>query len=145
YVTHVENMFQLAGYEQANAKAAAKTVFDLEKKLAENSLDNVTLRDPKQTDHKTSFTDLKKMTPAFDWEAYFALTGLPRVDLNVSEPKFMAEVDRQFRETPLADWKTYLKWQFLHGQADVLSDPFVNENFAFYSQYLSGAKELKPR
>src|SRR5439155_8598941 len=98
-----------------------------------------------QTDHKTSFADLKKMTPSFDWEAYFSAAGIPHVDLNVAEPKFMAEVDRQFRDTPIADWKTYLKWQLLHGQADVLSDAFVNENFAFYGQYLSGAKELKSR
>src|SRR6266700_3862442 len=145
YLVHVENMFKLASYEDANAKSAAKTVFDLEKKLAENSLDNVALRDPQQTDHKTSFADLKKMTPSFDWEAYFSAAGIPHVDLNVAEPKFMAEVDRQFRDTPIADWKTYLKWQLLHGQADVLSDPFVKENFAFYGQYLSGAKELKPR
>jgi putative endopeptidase len=145
YVVHVENMFKLAGYDESNAKAAAQTVFNLEKKLAENSLDNVTLRDPHQTDHKTSVADLKKMTPAFDWESYFKTTGLPRADLNVTEPKFMAEVDRQLRETAIADWRTYLKWQFLHGQADVLSDPFVKENFAFYGQYLSGAKELKPR
>src|SRR5947207_8539509 len=145
YLVHVENMFKLAGYEDANAKAAAKTVFELEKKLAENSLDNVALRDPQQTDHKTSFSDLKKMTSSFDWEAYFSAAGIPHVDLNVAEPKFMAEVDRQFRDTPIADWKTYLKWQLLHGQADVLSDPFGKENFAFYGQYLSGAKELKPR
>ena len=145
YLVHVENMFKLAGYDEANAKAAAQTVFDLEKKLAENSLDNVSLRDPHQTDHKTSFADLKKMTPAFDWEAYFKATGLPRVDLNVTEPKFMAEIDRQLRETAIADWRTYLKWQLLHGQADVLSDPFVKENFAFYGAYLSGNKELKPR
>jgi endothelin-converting enzyme/putative endopeptidase len=38
-----------------------------------------------------------------------------------------------------------LKWQLLHGQADYLSKPFVEENFAFYGAYLSGAKELKPR
>lgn len=145
YLVHVENMFKLAGYEQANAKAAAQTVLNFEKNLAEKSLDNVALRDPQQTDHKTSFADLKKMSSAFDWDRYFETAGMPRADLNVSEPKFMAEVDRQFRETSLPDWKTYLKWQFLHGQADVLSDPFVTENFAFYGQYLSGAKELKPR
>ena len=145
YLVHVENMFKLAGYEDANAKSAAKTVFELEKKVAENSLDNVALRDPQQTDHKTSFSDLKKMTPSFDWEAYFSAAGIPRADLNVAEPKFMVEVDRQFRDTPITDWKAYLKWQLLHGQADVLSDAFVNENFAFYGQYLSGAKELKSR
>jgi len=57
----------------------------------------------------------------------------------------MHEANRQFRETSLAEWKTYLKWQLLHGQANVLSESFVKENFAFYGQYLSGAKELKPR
>jgi endothelin-converting enzyme/putative endopeptidase len=138
-------MFKLVGYDEAKAKAAADTVFQVEKKLAEASLDNVALRDPTATDHKTSYADLKKLAPAVDWDGYFAAAKLSRADLNVAEPKFMQEVDRQIRETPLADWKTYLKWQFLNSAAGTLSDPFVKENFAFYGQYLNGAKELKPR
>jgi putative endopeptidase len=145
YKVHVANMLKLAGYDDANAKTAAETVFKFEKSLAENSLDNVALRDPQNTDHKTAFADLKKMAPGVNWDSYFAKTGIPQVDLNVDQPKFMHEVDRQFRETSLGDWKIYLKWQLLHGQADVLSDDFVKENFAFYGEYLSGAKELKPR
>jgi putative endopeptidase len=57
----------------------------------------------------------------------------------------MKEVDRQLRETALADWKTYLSWQLLNGEADALSRPFVEENFAFQGKYLSGASEIKPR
>ena len=145
YLVHVAAMFKLAGYDDARAKSAAETVFQFEKKLAEASLDNVALRDPQATDHKTTFADLKKLAPAVDWSTYFDSAKLSRADLNVTEPKFLGEVDRQFRETSLADWKTYLKWQFLHAAADQLSDPFVNENFAFYGKYLNGAKELKPR
>ncbi|MGC2695449.1 MAG: M13 family metallopeptidase [Candidatus Angelobacter sp.] len=145
YLVHVAAMFKLIGYDDAKAKAAAGTVFQIEKKLAEASLDNVALRDPQATDHKTTFADLKKMSPSVDWDGYFNSAKISHADLNVSEPKFMQEVDRQFRETSLADWKTYLKWQFLHNSADQLSDPFVNENFAFFGQYLNGAKELKPR
>jgi endothelin-converting enzyme/putative endopeptidase len=145
YLVHVANIFQLAGYDETKAKAAAGTVFELEKKLAENSLDNVALRDPKNTDHKMTYADLKKLSPAVNWDAYFTTAKISRVDLNVSEPKFMQEVDRQFRETSLAQWKTYLKWQFLHNSTDTLSDPFVNENFSFYGKYLSGATEIKPR
>jgi endothelin-converting enzyme/putative endopeptidase len=145
YLVHVTNMFKLIGYDDARAKAAAKVVLAFEKSLAENSLDNVALRDPANTDHKTSFAELKKTAPTFDWDKYFAAAGLPETDLNVDQPKFMHEVDRQLRETSLSDWKTYLKWQLLHGQADYLSKPFVEENFAFYGAYLSGAKELKPR
>jgi putative endopeptidase len=145
YLVHVANMFKLAGYDEARAKAAANTVFDVEKKLAANSLDNVALRDPMSTDHKTSYADLKKLSPAVDWDGYFAAAKISRAELNVSEPKFMQEIDRQFRETSLADWKTYLTWQLLNGVADTLSDAFVNENFSFNGKYLSGATEIKPR
>jgi putative endopeptidase len=145
YVVHVANMFKLAGYSDAKAKAGAATVFQMEKKLAEDSLDNVALRDPANTDHKTTYADLKKLAPSVDWDGYFAAAKIPMADLNVDQPKFMKEVDRQFREVSLADWKTYLTWQLLHGAAETLSDPFVNENFAFYGKYLAGAKEIKPR
>jgi putative endopeptidase len=145
YLVHVANMFKLIGYDDATAKAAAQTVFAFEKSLAENTLDNVALRDPANTDHKMSSADLKKLSPTFDWDHYFAGAKLPESEMNVDQPKFMQEVDRQLRETSMADWKTYLKWQLVHGQADMLSKPFVDENFAFYGAYLSGAKELKPR
>ncbi|HEU4415886.1 MAG TPA: M13 family metallopeptidase [Candidatus Angelobacter sp.] len=145
YLVHVAAMFKLAGYDDAKAKTAADTAFQFEKKLAEASLDNVALRDPRATDHKTTYADLKKLAPAVDWDAYFNSAKISRADLNVTEPKFLQEADRQFRQTPIADWKTYLKWQFLHGYADQLSDAFVNENFSFFGKYLNGAKELKPR
>ena len=145
YLVHVANMFKLAGYDAAKARSAADTVFQVEKKFAGASLDNVALRDPQATDHKMAFDELKKLAPGIDWTAYFDNARIPRSDLNVTEPKFVQEVDRQARETLLADWKTYLKWQFLHDAADGLSSDFVNENFAFYGRYLSGAKELKPR
>ena len=145
YLVHVANMFKLAGSGEAAANASAKTVFALEKSLAENSLDNVELREPKNTDHKMSYASFTKLAPAVDWDGFFASAKISRADLNVTEPKFMKEVDRQFRETSLADWKTYLTWQFLNSAADALSDPFVNENFAFQGKYLSGATEIKPR
>lgn len=145
YLVHMANMFKLAGYDEGRAKKAADTVFQLEKKLAEHSLDNVALRNPRNTDHKITYAGLKKMAPAVDWDGYFQSAKISRADLNVAEPKFMQEVDRQFQETPLADWKTYLKWHLLHDAANTLSDPFVNENFAFYGKFLAGATEIKPR
>jgi endothelin-converting enzyme/putative endopeptidase len=145
YRAHVATMFKLAGYDEKSAKAAAEVVFHVEEKLAENSLDNVALRDPANTDHKMTYASFTKLSPAMDWDAYFASAKISQADLNVSEPNFMKEVDRQLHETSLADWKTYLTWQLLNGKADVLSEAFVNENFAFQGKYLSGATENKPR
>ena len=145
YRVHVANIFKLAGYSDADAKTASDTVLQFETKLAENSLDNVALRDPPATDHKTTFADLQKMTPHFDWSVYFDNAKLPRADLNVREPKFLAEFDRQLVDTPVPAWKTYLKWHVLHAAANSLSDPFVSEVFEFHGRYLGGAKEMKPR
>jgi putative endopeptidase len=145
YRVHVANMFKLAGYDEKNAKTAAETVFHAEEKLAENSLDNVALRDPANTDHKMTYAAFTKLAPAMDWDGYFASAKISRADLNVSEPNFMKEVDRQLRQTSLADWKTYLTWQLVNAKAEVLPQAFVNENFAFQGKYLSGATEIKPR
>ncbi len=62
----------------------------------------------------------------------------------MAEPKFLKEVDRQLASTPVADWKTYLKWQLLASAAPSLSEDFVQESFAFDVAYLQGAKERKP-
>jgi endothelin-converting enzyme/putative endopeptidase len=146
YTAHITSMFKLAGWDEKSSAAAAQTVMRMETKLAEASLDNVALRDPAATDHNTTFAQLQAMAPHIDWAAYFKHKQLPTdVDLNVDQPKFMQEVDRQMQQVALADWKTYLKWQLLDSVADSLSKPFVEEDFAFKGKYLSGAKEMKPR
>jgi putative endopeptidase len=146
YIEHVTAMFKLAGWDQKSSAAAAQTVMAMETKLAAASLDNVTLRDPTATDHNTTFAQLQTLAPHIDWTAYFAHKGIPTdVDMNIDQPKFMQEVDRQMQQTPLADWKIYLKWQLLNSVASSLSTPFVEEDFAFYGKYLSGTTEMKPR
>jgi putative endopeptidase len=142
---HIANMFRLAGYSEGDAGKAAGAVWAVEVPLAEASLGNVALRDPQNIDHKTSFAELQKLTPRFDWNVYFEAAGLPKGDLNVQQPKFLREVDRQLGATPVSTWKTYLKWQLLSSAAPSLSAAFVKEEFDFTSAYLGGAKEMKPR
>jgi putative endopeptidase len=145
YLVHVAHMFALAGADESNSKSAAQTVMRLETGLAGASLDNVALRDPAATDHKMSFEDMTKLAPSVEWSAYFSEAGMPRGLVNVDQPKFQQELERQLKTAPLADWKSYLRWQFLHAAVIGLPTPFVQENFAFYDAYLGGAKELKPR
>ena len=145
YHEHVAKMFTLAGWAPEAAAAAANSVFDFEKRLAEASLDNVALRDPVQQDHKTTFDGVVKMAPGFNWAAYFDNAQLPRIDLNVTQPKFVQEFDHEMRTAAIAQWRDYLSWHVLDTFANELSAPFVEQNFAFYSKYLSGATEMKPR
>ena len=143
YLAHVQRMFELAG--QPGAKEAAGTVFAFEKRLALASLDNVALRDPHNTDHPATFAKLQAMTPRFDWAAFYEEAKLPQGDLNVEEPAFLAQFEKELAETPLADWRTYLKWRLLASAAPSLGRPLVEESFAFNQKYLGGVAELKPR
>jgi putative endopeptidase len=145
YLDHVAATFRLAGYADAPARASARLVFEQEKALAEASLGRVERRDPKAVDHRTTFAQLQKLAPRFDWAAYFDAAGLPMGDLNVREPRHLQELDRQLGEVPLDTWKQYLAWHLLSDASPSLSAPFVEENFRFYSAYLAGAKEMKPR
>ena len=145
YREHVAKMFELNGSSPAAAKQAAQTIFDFESRLAKAHLTNVELRDPKRTDHKMTVAALQKMTPHFDWKVYLDKTGIAPADLNVEQPKFMETAESELATAPLATWKTYLKWNVINGSAQSLSDPIARQDFAFYSQYLRGSKEMKPR
>ncbi|HTO99285.1 MAG TPA: M13 family metallopeptidase [Myxococcales bacterium] len=143
YLAYVQRIFQLAGVGEG--KQAAETVFAFEKRLAEASLDNVALRNPNNLDHPVSFDALRAMTPHFDWAAFYEEAKLPRVDLNVEEPAFLARFDKELAGTPIPAWRRYLKWRLLSNAAPWLSRPFVEEEFAFDQKYLAGVQELKPR
>lgn len=146
YLEHVAATFMLAGADKEQAAKSAQTIMRMETAMAGASLTNVDLRDPYATDHKMKLADVQKLTPSFVWKQYFdAMSLSPEVALNVDQPKFMQEVQRQLEQTPLADWKIYLQWHLLREASESLSAPFVQEDFAFYQQYLNGAKEMKPR
>ena len=146
YKQHITAMFKLAGWDDAKAAAGAQTIMVMETTFAKVTMAPAEYRDPSATDHKTTFSQLRTMAPHIDWSDYFAHKHLPQdVDLNVQEPKFLAEVDRQFQQTSLEDWKVYFKWHLLDQTASDLSDPIVNEDFAFAGKYLGGATEIKPR
>lgn len=145
YLVYMAKVFVLAGATEADAKKSALTVMKFETALAKASLDNVALRDPHATDHITTLDGLQKMTPHLDWKAFFASAHVAPGVLNIDEPEFMAEVERQLASTPISEWKIYLRWHLLNNAADRLSEPFENAQFDFYQKKLAGVGELKPR
>jgi putative endopeptidase len=145
YLEHVAKMFELAGYAKDDAVKAANTVFAFESRLATAHFTNVERRNPKLSDNKVKPAELQKMTPHINWESYFKRNNVSLVELNVDQPKFMAALEEELATTPLPAWKAYLKWHVINDAASQLSDPFVEEQFAFRGQYLGGAKEMKAR
>jgi putative endopeptidase len=145
YLGHVAEMFKLVGRDDASAKRAADTVMAIELGLAKAQLDNVARRDPRSRDHAMSLAELQKITPSFDWARYFKAMAIQPAVLNITQPAFLFEVERQLKETPIADWKVYLEWHLVNAAATSLSQPFVDQNFGFFGKYLGGTEENNPR
>jgi putative endopeptidase len=146
YLKHVAKMFELSGDAADKAADEAKTVMALETSLARASRTRVELRDPEKNYNKMTLGELKKLTPDWSWEGYIEAIGAPSVaEINIGQPDFFKELDHQLSAAPVADWKVYLRWHVIHNAAPALSEAFVQENFNFYGQQLSGTTELQPR
>jgi putative endopeptidase len=146
YVTHVTKMFQLLGDDSARSAAEAKTVLDIETRLAGVSLPIVDLRDPDKVYHRQTVAELSLGTPHFRWSEYFQSAGSPPVSsLNVAEPDFFKGLDATLTSVSIDDWKTYLRWHLIHTAAAALSKDFQDEDFDFYGRTLTGSKQLLPR
>jgi endothelin-converting enzyme/putative endopeptidase len=145
YRQHIARVLALGGMPAGATRAAADAVIALETRLAEASLDAKTAADPAATEHRTTVDQLATMAPHIEWEAYFDEARLPRGPVNVAEPKFLAQVDREFKSTPVGVWKSYLRWQLLDAASPWLSKAFVDESFAFKDKTLGGATEMAPR
>jgi putative endopeptidase len=140
----VEKMFDLAGI--AEPKAQAAKVIAVETALAKNHWDRVKSRDRTLTYNKMDRKDLDSLSPGIDWTAWFSKYGDAKIDnVVVRQPDYLKAVSIILEETPLADWKAWLKWHILSDAAPYLSKPFVDEDFAFFQKTLTGSPEMRPR
>jgi endothelin-converting enzyme/putative endopeptidase len=146
YVEHITKMMQLLGANADVAQKQADTVMRIETALADSSLNRVERRDPKALDHTMSMKEFDALAPASDFGVYFKETAAPGFDsLNVSVPVFFKRLSKETGSVSLADWKIYMRWHVVHALAPALSKAFVDENFAFYANYLAGQKEQEVR
>ena len=146
FVAHMVRMFRLLGDDEATAKKNADTVMAIEMRMAKASKDPVSLRDPKNYYTMMTVADAQKLTPSFDWDKYAKEVGAPAfTNINIGQPDFLREAGKMLTEVPVADWKTYLRWNVVNAFASQLSKPFDDANFDFFSKTLNGIQEQMPR
>jgi len=146
YMDHMVKMFALAGDTPEQAAKEAAAVMEIETAFAKASTSRTDLRDPKNRYHIYTVADLEKLAPGFDWSLYFQHVGSRHFDtLNVMTPDFFKAFSGMITSEPLGSWKSYVRWQALHGLAGNLASGFFNENFSFFAKTLSGEQEPLPR
>jgi endothelin-converting enzyme/putative endopeptidase len=146
FVDHVKKMFQLAGDSAESAAAKAQMVLAMETTLAKDSMDRVSMRDPNKTYHMMSTREVAALTPGFDWPRYLAATGAPAFDtVNVSQPDYFKQISADLAGESIDAWRAYFTYHLLRQSAPALPESFENESFDFWSRYMTGAKEQRPR
>ena len=146
YVAHVTKMFVLAGDTQEQATKEAADVLRIETALAKGSMSRVEMRDPAKRYHIMTVSEVTGLSPDFDWKQYMDGMGVGAAKtLNVSSPGYVKAVQEVLQTEKTDAVKSYLRWHAIHGDAPLLSKPFVDENFAFFNHTLNGQKEQQPR
>jgi len=145
-LTYAATVLQLAGSDEASAKAQAQQILEFETLLAQASLDRVSLRDPASRYNPVSLTEADAVTPNFPWGAFFDTLGVARPEMfSLAMPDFFREFDRMLVEVPVAQWQTWLRFRTLNSAAPYLGKAFEDANFALYGKTLRGQQEQQER
>ena len=146
YLKYVQQVLELMGENSATATVNAKKIFDLETSLASASLAPVEMRDPQKLYNKYNLATINKMTPGLDWNVLLKdLHASGQDSIIVGMPAFFVEFSKQLKSTPIDTWKVYLSYHFANSMSAFLSKDFVDAKFNFYSKFLRGQSQDKPR
>lgn len=146
YEAYVAKTLKLLGEGEDAAAKNAKTILNIETKLAEASRTPTALRDREAQYNKMTVDELAKLAPNFDWKQYLKGVGLDSADtVIVGQPDFFKRVGELAGTLSPEDWQTYVRWNLIRSMSPYLSSPFEQANFDFYSGELRGVKEMQPR
>jgi putative endopeptidase len=146
YVAYLTRLLELAGQDDAAAKAA--TVLAIDTRLAAGHWERAETRDVQKTYNLTTIEDLRALAPAFDWDVW--VTNLGGSDETLAEscvrqPSYLSHLSTVLGEVPIEEWRTWMLTRVLRSAAPYLTDDFVETNFDFYGRTLSGTPELRAR
>jgi putative endopeptidase len=146
YREHLKHVFALLGDDPSKAEEEAAAALRIEIALAKAAMGTVERRVPKNIHHKMTLAEFEAFAPSFDWTAYFARVGAPSFTaLDVVDPGFFRGLEPELKSIPLQDWKSYLRWNFVHGLIGSAPKAFVDEDFAFFGKRLDGQPEIAAR
>ena len=144
YRAHIVRMYELAGWD--GGAEAADAILALETRIADAQWTRIKNRDRNATYNKMSPAELAELAPGLDWAAYLEAARVAGIDaLVVRQPDYLTAVAGFADEIPLDAWRAYHRFHVLRGAAPYLPAAFVDENFAFYGNRLSGQPENRSR
>jgi putative endopeptidase len=144
YLSHIERMLTLAG--DTDASSEARAILKIETAIAAVQWPAAKRRERDLTYNPRSLDELTELAPGFGWADMLSAAGVVgETDYVVRELDAVGTSGALVGEFPVEQWKSYLRYHYLVGVADVLPKPFDQERFDFYGRTLNGEKEERER
>ena len=143
YKAHIGKMLKFLGKSDAEIARAQDHILKIETDLAKAKLTKEERRKPENTYNPMSVNDLQKLMPDFDIKAYLKALNINVDSVVVSQPGYMKEFDKVFKNQPIEAIKDYLTWNTFRGAAGRLSTEISNANWEFYGKTLDGQPKRK--
>ncbi len=165
YIDYLAFILGKAGH--AVPKAAANSVYNLERKMAEAMWDRTVARNPQLTTNRVGHAELVGMAGTFPLQPYLQARGIASTDsFNVLHlPPTAEEIEaaklspaqvaqlgggypamlKLVMDTPLDLWKAWMTAQLVSGNADILPSDIDDARFGFYGKYLTGRQQQRDR
>lgn len=147
YKKHLIKMFQLFGFNAAQAKAKGEAVLRFETALAKFSKSSTELRDVEANYNKMTLAQFKAKYPNLPVEALLNAEGIKSAyfqSLVVGQPTFFAGLNKLVTTWNLADRKAYMQWSVINSSTGYLSSAVEAEHFDFFGKTMRGKKENFP-
>ena len=143
---HVQKMFALAGFSEAEALQGMETVMEVETRLAKAFRSRTELRDPQANYNKMTMDELKSNYPTFGWDAFLTALNLKEVkEVIVGQPASLQAAAEILDTLPLDRQARYLQWKLINASASYLSDALAQQDFDFYGRTMRGTQQILPR
>jgi len=144
YQAYVAQILSMIGW--SDPQSSAQAIVALETQIAQASWSRAEERDVDKTYNPMSPAELAAYAPGFDFKRFLDASELSNtqrivVGSNTAFPKVAAI----FAATPLDTWKAWQAFHLADSAAPYLSDRFVQAQFAFRGQTLSGQPQIRPR
>ncbi|WP_158748245.1 M13 family metallopeptidase [Acidobacterium sp. S8] len=144
YQTHVAAMLRLAGFDNAESRAA--NVVSLEHAIAEKHIPLEENEDIHKANNTWQPSDFTTKAPGIDWPEFFRAAGLDKQSsFIVWQPTAFTGESALVASTPLDTWKDWLAYHLIENYAGILPKAFADERFAFFGKTLTGTPQQRPR
>ncbi|HWY98242.1 MAG TPA: M13 family metallopeptidase [Bacteroidia bacterium] len=145
FLEYATQIFQQMGESTEAAAKDAQKIMDMETQMANASMSRTEQRNIQAQYNKMPMADFVKSTPNIDWTTIFNVFGITPDTLIVAQPLFMKQINDMTKSVSMDDWKTYLRFHLLSGEAGKLTDTLSKISFNFWGRTFQGATEMQPR